>query len=247
MDSIPHASGIYLITCTANRKVYVGSSIDLHKRCLAHRWLLRHQQHENIKLQRAWNKYGENRFTFQSLEEVSPEYLMEREQFWIDTYRACENKRGFNLANFPYQGMRGRKHAPSTIELFRNTRKGDLNANYRGKVLVCNYCNCEFKSVGRNSNQKYCSHACYAKAPKSAETRHKYGNAMRGKARTKESIEKHFASRALWYIFTSPEGVEIKAQGLAKFCREHNLQQASICAVIRGKRKHCHGWSCRKA
>lgn len=246
MQSVPHASGIYLISCTANNKVYVGSSIDLRKRCLAHRWLLRRHQHENIKLQRAWNKYGESAFTFEVLEEVPSDQLMEREQAWIDSLRACEDKRGFNLANFPYQGMRGRQHSTETIELFKQTRAGELNANYRGKVLTCEHCKQEFRPKGRSLKQKYCSHACYANAPKSVATRHKYGNAMRGKARTTVSLEKHFKSRAEWYVFTTPEGIEVTTQGLQKFCRENNLCQPSISAVIRGKRKHCKGWTCRK-
>ncbi len=49
------------------------------------------------------------------------------------------------------------------------------------------------------------------------------------------------------YIVTSPDGNEFEIKGLAKFCRENNLQTTSMCQVMSGKRKHCSGWKCRHA
>src|SRR5438105_13132870 len=53
--SIPTASGIYKITCTANKKIYIGSSINMRKRKKQHFDKLRLNGHDNPKLQAAWN------------------------------------------------------------------------------------------------------------------------------------------------------------------------------------------------
>jgi hypothetical protein len=41
-------------------------------------------EHTGPRLQRAWNKHGENNFVFSVLEECSVEMLFQREQYWID-------------------------------------------------------------------------------------------------------------------------------------------------------------------
>lgn len=43
--------GIYKILNTANNKVYIGSSININNRWAKHKALLRHNKHENPKLQ----------------------------------------------------------------------------------------------------------------------------------------------------------------------------------------------------
>ena len=61
--------GIYKITNTANGKVYIGSSVDVHGRFNCHRSDLRNNRHGNQHLQNAWNLYGENSFVFEIIEE----------------------------------------------------------------------------------------------------------------------------------------------------------------------------------
>lgn len=78
------ASGIYLVTCSANGARYIGSSRDIKVRWWKHRYDLRHNQHDNDRWQNTWNKYGEQSFEWSVLEEVPEEKLQEREQHWID-------------------------------------------------------------------------------------------------------------------------------------------------------------------
>lgn len=63
-----------------------------------HRKNLRGNRHENSLLQNAFNKYGESAFQFSVIELVDKPLLIEREQFWIDTYRAANREHGYNLA-----------------------------------------------------------------------------------------------------------------------------------------------------
>lgn len=91
-------SGIYIILNWENSKVYVGSASYLRKRMQDHACSLRKNQHKNIFLQRAWNKYGEKSFTFSVLEYCDRKKLLEREQFWINHYQSSDSSKGYNLA-----------------------------------------------------------------------------------------------------------------------------------------------------
>lgn len=80
-------SGIYYIKNKINEKIYIGSSKNIYNRKSQHYSELRGNYHENIFLQRSWNKYGEENFEFGILEEVEDiDELYTREQFYIDKY-----------------------------------------------------------------------------------------------------------------------------------------------------------------
>lgn len=88
--------GVYQILHAASGKVYVGSAVHLEKRHAQHQRMLRAGKHHNVKLQRAWDKYGEGAFVFKVLEHVpEPATLLQREQAWIDALDAVA--KGFNL------------------------------------------------------------------------------------------------------------------------------------------------------
>lgn len=120
--SIPAAPGIYKITCTANKKIYVGSAVNLHKRCNAHFNALRQHKHKNPHLQNAWNKYGEQSFTFSILEYVLPISLTAREQYWFKKLKPFGRK-GFNILREAGSTL-GMKQSPETIEKLRQAKLG---------------------------------------------------------------------------------------------------------------------------
>lgn len=83
---IPETHGIYLITCKANGRKYVGSAVNLDKRWRLHTAQLDAGKHGNAHLQKSWNKYGPEEFFFKVLEPVEDKSLLiEREQFYINT------------------------------------------------------------------------------------------------------------------------------------------------------------------
>lgn len=86
-------TGIYKITNISNNKIYIGSSVDMLTRWSQHKYYFRNEKHQNIHLQRAYNKYGEQSFVFEILENCEPDKLIEREQVWIDWLKPQYNKR----------------------------------------------------------------------------------------------------------------------------------------------------------
>jgi group I intron endonuclease len=87
-------SGVYAIVHTNSNRLYIGSSGNMVKRWTQHKSHLRHQHHSSQKLQRAWDKYGEDSFKFIVIEECNISELRTREQYWMDVFNSYEN--GFN-------------------------------------------------------------------------------------------------------------------------------------------------------
>ena len=89
--------GIYKIVNILNGKVYVGQSRRIRQRWVKHRVALRQNKHDNVHLQRAWNKYGEEAFVFFIVERCTSEQLTEREGFYIDLWKTRVQENGYNL------------------------------------------------------------------------------------------------------------------------------------------------------
>jgi group I intron endonuclease len=92
-------SGIYKITNKVNGKFYIGSSYDIEERWVVHKQYLHGNYHVNPKLQHAWNKYGEDNFVFEILEEVEAkqDLLFERENYYLSTLKPYERDVGLNI------------------------------------------------------------------------------------------------------------------------------------------------------
>lgn len=105
-------SGIYLIQNSVSGHVYVGQSISIKKRLLHHKNHLRHHNHANQHLQRAWDKYGEDSFNFRILELVDVELLDAREKYFLDFYK--QSCAVYNIATPGKAPMLGRKMSEET-------------------------------------------------------------------------------------------------------------------------------------
>jgi group I intron endonuclease len=92
-------SGIYKITNIVNGKFYIGSSKNIDFRWNDHKQWLRGNYHNNPKLQHAWNKYGEDKFTFEIIEETDADQktLFERENHYLSTLKPYERIIGYNI------------------------------------------------------------------------------------------------------------------------------------------------------
>lgn len=112
--------GIYEIVNNINGKRYVGRTTNLKHRKNHHFNDLRKGEHYNRFLQRSFNKYGEDAFTFNVLEHCpSLEDTIERERYYIELLGTEYNDRGYNMA-YAYTQY---KHYDSNRRVNKSQRK----------------------------------------------------------------------------------------------------------------------------
>ena len=136
--------GIYKIQSNINpTKFYIGSAINISKRRNEHLCRLRKNQHPNNKLQNHFNKYGEEDLVFIIVESCLPEYLIIREQYYIDILKPKFNLRKIANSNLGSKRSeetklkmrisgigknKGRKHTEETKNKIRNSTKGRIRS-----------------------------------------------------------------------------------------------------------------------
>jgi group I intron endonuclease len=124
-------SGIYLITCLANKDRYVGSSKNISNRRRDHWTGLRLGRHHNTHMQSVWNKYGSDTFVFELLEEVPDvALLIEREQCWINLLRPELNK-----AKTAQSGFSELRHTDETRNRLAEIQRQRMQSNERRQRL----------------------------------------------------------------------------------------------------------------
>ncbi len=129
-----HKTGVYIILNLVNDKVYIGSAArSFQHRWKGHRVDLRRGKHHNKHLQAAWNEYGEENFIFRILEICDKEDCIEREQYWLDGFDACNREKGYNRT--PTAGSPlGIKHTDESKKIFsERNNKLFSNPEYREK------------------------------------------------------------------------------------------------------------------
>jgi group I intron endonuclease len=113
--------GVYQIRCRVSGKLYVGSSVRIHQRWAEHRRHLRLGRHASPRLQRAWNKHGEENFAFSILEECARDVIYAREQHHID------------LLNPDYNSMR-------IVTVISREMRSKMNAAIRARANQITQC-----------------------------------------------------------------------------------------------------------
>lgn len=85
---------IYKIENIKNKNCYVGSTTNFSRRKKDHLRFLKENRHHCKYLQRAWNKYGEDLFTFEIVESfnyLTKEDILFKEQYYIDNLQSKYN------------------------------------------------------------------------------------------------------------------------------------------------------------
>ncbi len=126
---------IYIIKNLTTGKLYIGSAQVVKRRWRKHRESLRRGDHCNKYLQNAWDKYGEEDFKFEILEEVfKDEDLLSSEQKWLDKALAFKRELGYNIC--PNAGSPlGRKVTAQTRQKISQATSGE-NHHFWGKTLT---------------------------------------------------------------------------------------------------------------
>lgn len=122
-------SGIYQILNLITNEKYIGSSKNLKNRKSQHFTSLRRNVHNNLHLQNAFNKHGEQNFRFEILASNIPiEDLIDLEQLCLDVTQPEYNKRTIAHSN---QGLE-----PWNKGGYSDSMKQSLITRY-GKKIVC--------------------------------------------------------------------------------------------------------------
>jgi len=133
MGSIPGWDmSIYKITNRINNKCLIGKTTQQPElRWYQHLILLRKNKHYNKYFQAAWNKDGEENFTFEVIEKFDPEMnfdLNNLERYWIKHFDSMNSSKGYNLT----EGGEGGALAPEALAKMKKALKGRIPWN-KGK------------------------------------------------------------------------------------------------------------------
>jgi predicted GIY-YIG superfamily endonuclease len=78
--------GVYKITCKSNGHYYYGSSVNMEARFRNHLSKLHTKKHRNHRLQRLFEKYGEDSLIFETVEVCERNMTTEVEQKYLDVH-----------------------------------------------------------------------------------------------------------------------------------------------------------------
>lgn len=235
--------GIYCIE-DARGFLYYGSSINIKARFRRHKRDLNAGKHINLKLQNAWNKYGENFFSFYVIEVVTDKTkLIEREQVWLDfvfsTEKWCYNisktanrSWGRKLSKHYREVLAEKNRSPEKRKLLSDVNKGNKNA--AGKRTDKQR---QRMSDARKQNIK--------PMRLSDESKQKISIANKGKKRLKEDKDKLALTKSGGKIYTieSPDGViYTNIININQFAKDMCLDPKGIHKIVSGYRKQYKGF-----
>lgn len=153
--------GIYKITNIINGKVYIGQSINIKARWKDHVHTLNRNTSHSTLLQRAWNKYKAENFTFEILELCAEDMLDEVETKYITLYDSCNN--GYNIES---GGNFNKCLSEETKQKLRESHLGMFPSDDTKKKM-------SESKIGKNNNMYGRSH--------SEESKRKMSESKKGK------------------------------------------------------------------
>lgn len=142
--------GIYKITNLVNNKVYIGSSKNIDRRIIQHRQKLNKNKHYNSYLQRAWNKYGEDNFKFETVEIITTynrNILKKLEQSYLDK---LDYSYSYNICKYADGGETGPPICGEDHIMHRKILVYDSNMNFIEEIAGV-----------RSAERKYNTHCVY--------------------------------------------------------------------------------------
>lgn len=220
--------GIYRILNIDNNKNYIGSSVNIESRWKQHINSLKAGKHRNKYLQRSFKEHGIDKFSFSIIETTTKKKLLEREKYWMNFYKSCDNSFGYNLYKDPTRPGYEKGCFPAEMrDKYGISRTVDF-VSPEGKVYK------DIKNVTRF-----------------AEEHELHPVAMNEVARGKRGLHKGWKNLNSNLEFSSGSGRKRRAgkfniklidesgkifiiQNLQKFCEELNLNYTPIHNLISG-------------
>lgn len=211
-------SGIYKIINKSNGKYYVGSSDHIHKRFYDHKIKLIKNSHINSKLQNSWNKYGEEHWDWNIIEEIPSSDLLLIEQKYLDIAK-LEKHKCYNIVFDASSPMRGRTHSVATKSKMRKTHS---------KI-----------------NHKKFSHKKQTKQHLSELMKGRYigvNNPNFGKKHSKETRLKMGTPDQTIFTFQNVITKDTFTGIRSDFSKKYNFDKANLYNLIHKRSNNCKGW-----
>ena len=247
---------VYEIVNTANKKRYIGSTMNFHQRCNKHRNDLIKGNHHCIYLQRAWDKYGESCFEFNIIETFSDiDSCRKAEQELLDTlygsiYYTCNVSSGGDLISYnPNRATIVKRMTESVNKRYSNMsleerktlygRKGKRNGMYGKKHSAETIAKIRKAKLGKPSANKgrRLSDEQRKRLSEVAKTRTGSKNAFYGKRHTDETKAKIAeAHKGVTPVNAKKVFADSVVYPSATACaKELNLSVGTICNRIKSK------------
>lgn len=168
---------------------YIGSSRNIVRRFVTHRYNLNKNSHGNSHLQAAWNKYKFHACEFVIVEECEEKLLAEKEDYYIINYNTMNHSCGYNfqLANRPFISPEllakfgatwvGRKHTEESKSKMRDAAKGRISSPQNKKSIK-----------KANTGRKHTEEA--KQKMKKSWAKRSFRNNKKGRKHTEESKQK---------------------------------------------------------
>jgi len=170
--------GIYRIRNLINNNCYYGSAKNINRRWSKHKSQLKYGRHENVILQRAWDKYGEDSFIFEVIEVCDENELLLVEQKYLDLnpdYNIGKTASGGdNISNHPNRDIiiknKTKKLRKEVMEMSEEERKlrwsrpKEMNGKWNGGSSI-KYCRCGKKITTNNTTCLECRDRCGSNNP----------------------------------------------------------------------------------
>jgi group I intron endonuclease len=217
--------------CSANKKIYIGSAVNLWRRKREHFKTLRGNRHINSHLQRAWSKYGDESFCFEVIELILSPFLLEREQYWLDKTRSYEKAKGFNISKVAGSSMGvvfSGERKDRISRALSHSIPGFISPN--GESVTIHHMRSFCQEHGLKVGSMYALHL--GKQVQHQGWRHE--NALN--------------KRHIWIGFIDPQGNEVPPiQSLRSFCLKQDIPIHRMYRLANGKDKDYLGWTFRQS
>ena len=220
--------GIYYLSFekdTSNKK-YIGQSIDIHSRYLAHCGMLKLNTHHNYKLYGAYLKYGlPSEYVLEEVVDLS--LMNSREVFWVqqlDTYNNGMNlTKGGDVGGYGEKALYSEETYAEILTELAYTDKGPAEISLElGIPLYI------IDNISNGSSHKYLSQIF----PKIYElTRSKVGTRISGRKPSKTYPK-----------VISPEGVVYEVTSPTIFAKEHKLNRSNLSNLVNYAQSSHKGW-----
>ena len=105
-NKYPKKAGIYKLTCVTNGKIYIGKSVNIHKRLISHKCCEKKSKgvsyFQNAIIKYSWNSFAvEILEIFEDFDKLKDNIsLLERESYYIDLYNSTDRDIGYNILSF---------------------------------------------------------------------------------------------------------------------------------------------------